>query len=106
MPLTAVLVSVASFASALFGGFLALRAMGQVGMIIAIGAGIRIGAAFFDLIPEAVELVGGSLDQVMLATTFGFVVVLRDREADGGPRRPRGGRPSWTTARRRTATSA
>lgn len=74
MPLTALLVSAASFGSALFGGFLALRAMGQVGMIIAIGAGIRIGAAFFDLIPEAVELVGGALDQVMLATAFGFVI--------------------------------
>ena len=36
------------------GGVVALRAVSRVGIIIAIGAGIRIGAAFFDLIPEAV----------------------------------------------------
>jgi ZIP family zinc transporter len=42
-------------------------------MIIAVGAGIRIGAAYFDLIPESAELVGGSLDTVMLATAVGFL---------------------------------
>lgn len=73
MPLTAILVSAAAFLSAFLGGFVALRAVGQVGMIIAVGAGIRIGAAFFDLIPEASQLLGGSLDQVMLATAFGFL---------------------------------
>lgn len=73
MPLTAILVSFAAFASAFLGGFMALRAASQVGMIIAVGAGIRIGAAFFDLIPEAVDLVGGSLDRVMLATALGFL---------------------------------
>ena len=73
MPLTAVLVSAAAFVSAFLGGMVALRAVSQVGMIIAIGAGIRIGAAFFDLIPEASDLLGGSLDQVMLATAFGFL---------------------------------
>ena len=71
--MTAFLVSAAAFASAFLGGFVALRAVGQVGMIIAIGAGIRIGAAFFDLIPEAAQLLGGSLDQVMLATAVGFL---------------------------------
>jgi ZIP family zinc transporter len=73
MALTAVLVSAAAFVSAFIGGLVALRAVAQVGVIIAIGAGIRIGAAFFDLIPEAAELLGGSLDGVMLATAFGFL---------------------------------
>ena len=59
MPLAAFLVSAAAFLSAFLGGVVALRAVSRVGMIIAIGAGIRIGAAFFDLIPEAVDLVGG-----------------------------------------------
>ena len=59
MPVAAFLVSAAAFISAFLGGFLALRAVSHVGMIIAIGAGIRIGAAFFDLIPEAVELLEG-----------------------------------------------
>lgn len=73
MPVTAFLVSAAAFLSAFLGGFVALRAVGQVGMIIAIGAGIRIGAAFFDLIPEASILLDGSLNTVMLATAFGFL---------------------------------
>jgi ZIP family zinc transporter len=73
MALTAILVSAGAFLSALAGGFVALRATRQVGLIIAVGAGIRIGAAFFDLIPEASSLLGGSLDAVMLATAFGFL---------------------------------
>jgi len=73
MPVTAFVVSAAAFLSAFLGGAVALRAAGRVGMIIAIGAGIRIGAAFFDLIPEAAHLLAGGLDQVMLATAFGFL---------------------------------
>ena len=73
MPLTVVLVSAGAFASALLGGFLALRAVGHVGLIIAAGAGIRIGAAYFDLIPEGVEHLGGSLDLAMLFTAVGFL---------------------------------
>lgn len=70
--MTAVLVSLAAFASAMAGGWLAIRAVRYVGMIIAVGAGIRIGAAFFDLIPEAVEHLG-SLDDAMLWTAAGFL---------------------------------
>jgi ZIP family zinc transporter len=73
MALTAILVSIGAFVSAFAGGLVALRAMRQVGMIIAVGAGIRIGAGFFDLIPEAADLLDGSLDAVMLATAVGFL---------------------------------
>ena len=70
---TAIVVAGAAFLSAFLGGILALRAVRLVGIIIALGAGIRIGAAFFDLIPEAVNLVGGTLDVVMVATAVGFL---------------------------------
>jgi ZIP family zinc transporter len=73
MALSGFLVSAAAFLSAFLGGIVALRAVKHVGMIIALGAGIRIGAAFFDLIPEAAELLGGDLDVVMVATAFGFL---------------------------------
>jgi zinc transporter, ZIP family len=73
MPLTAFLVSLTAFASAFFGGFLAMRAVRHVGLIIAAGAGIRIGAAYFDLIPESVEHLGGSLDLAMIFTAVGFL---------------------------------
>ncbi len=72
MPLAALAVSFGAFASALLGGWLALRAVRYVGLIIAVGAGIRIGAAFFDLIPEAVDHMG-SMSAAMLATAVGFL---------------------------------
>jgi ZIP family zinc transporter len=72
MQLTAVLVSAGAFASALAGGLVAVRASRSIGLIIAVGAGIRIGAAFFDLIPEASEHLG-SLDAAMLFTALGFL---------------------------------
>ena len=73
MTLAAVLVSAGAFASALAGGLVAMHAARWIGLVIALGAGIRIGAAFFDLIPEAVEHLGGSLDAAMLAAAFGFL---------------------------------
>src|SRR6476620_7594958 len=73
MEATAILVSVGAFMSALFGGIVAARAAGSVGAIIAVGAGIRIGAAFFDLIPESVAHLGGSLDAAMPFTAVGFL---------------------------------
>ena len=71
MPL-ALVVSFGAFASALVGAWLALRAVRYVGVIIAVGAGIRIGAAFFDLIPESIEHLG-SIDVAMLVTAIGFL---------------------------------
>jgi zinc transporter ZupT len=71
--LTVVLVSAGAFLSALAGGVLALRAAHHIGLIIAVGAGIRIGAAYFDLIPESVEHLGDSLDSAMLFTAVGFL---------------------------------
>lgn len=72
MTLAAVGVALAAFVSALAGGVVALRAVHAVGIIIAIGAGIRIGAAFFDLIPEAIEQTG-DLESAMIATAIGFL---------------------------------
>ncbi len=73
MALTAFLVSASAFISALAGGLIALRSVNHVGLIIAVGAGIRIGAAYFDLIPESVEHLGGSLDLAMVFTALGFL---------------------------------
>jgi ZIP family zinc transporter len=73
MGLTAFAVAFAAFASAFVGGLVAMRAARSVGVIIAIGAGIRIGAAFFDLIPEAIDQLGGSVDGAMIFTAVGFL---------------------------------
>lgn len=68
----ALAVAGAACVSAFLGGWMALRAVRYVGLIIAVGAGIRIGAAFFDLIPEAIEQLG-SLEAAMAWTTAGFL---------------------------------
>ena len=47
MPVVAVLVSAAAFVSAFLGGMLALSAVRQVGMIIALGAGFSKAASRF-----------------------------------------------------------
>ncbi|HLE59677.1 MAG TPA: ZIP family metal transporter [Candidatus Limnocylindria bacterium] len=73
MPWTAIVVSAGAFLSAFAGGLVALRAVRSVGLIIALGAGIRIGAAYFELIPESVDHMGGSLDAVMVFTAVGFL---------------------------------
>jgi ZIP family zinc transporter len=72
MPFAALAVSFGAFASALIGGWLAMRAVRFVGVIIAAGAGIRIGAAFFDLIPESISHLG-SMDRAMVAIAAGFL---------------------------------
>jgi len=68
----ALVVSIAACVSAFLGGWLALRAVRWVGLIIAIGAGVRIGAAFFDLIPESIDQLG-SLQAAMVWTALGFL---------------------------------
>ena len=72
MSVAALVVSLGAFASAFAGGWLAIRAVRYVGIVIAVGAGIRIGAAFFDLIPEAITYLG-SVDEAMLWTAIGFL---------------------------------
>jgi len=69
--LPALVVSLAASFSAFLGGWLAIRAVRYVGLVIAIGAGIRIGAAFVDLIPESINYLG--LEAAMLWTATGFL---------------------------------
>jgi ZIP family zinc transporter len=66
-------MSATAVLSALTGGVMALRLVRQVGYVIAVGAGIRIGAAFFDLLPESVELIGSAASTAMLFAAVGFL---------------------------------
>lgn len=73
MPPLLIALSATAVLSAMTGGVLALRLVRQVGYVIAIGAGIRIGAAFFDLLPESVELMGDRVTLAMAFAALGFV---------------------------------
>ncbi len=66
-------VALTTFLSTMAGGVFALRATKHVGTIIALGAGVRIGAAFFDLAPESAKELGSSFDLAMLFAAVGFL---------------------------------
>jgi ZIP family zinc transporter len=65
-------VVAATFLSTLAGGIVALRSTTQLGLVIALGAGVRIGAAFFDLAPESAREIG-TIDGAMLFAGIGFL---------------------------------
>ncbi len=66
-------VAVTTFASTMVGGLFALRTTRHLGFIIALGAGVRVGAAFFDLAPEAAARFQGSVETAMLFAALGFL---------------------------------
>ena len=66
------LIAVTTFVSTMAGGLVALRTTTHIGVVIALGAGVRIGAAFFDLAPESARLLG-SIDSAMLWAGIGFL---------------------------------
>ncbi len=65
-------VVLATFVSTMTGGIVALRTVRHLGIILALGAGVRIGAAFFDLAPESARELG-SIDEAMLFAGIGFL---------------------------------
>lgn len=72
------LITIATFTSTLFGGLFALRFKDRLHLILGFSAGAVIGVAFFELIPEAIEL-GASLYDVptiTAITALGFIVYM------------------------------
>jgi ZIP family zinc transporter len=74
----AVLLSAATFVMTLLGGLLALKLQDRLHLILGFSAGAVLGVAFFDLIPEAIELVApsGSSGFVLLLVAVGFVLYM------------------------------
>lgn len=73
-----VLITIAVFFSTLIGGLFALRLRDQLHLILGFSAGAIIGVAFFDLLPEALELADGAYEAsaVFALTAVGFAVYL------------------------------
>lgn len=89
----AIAVSIGTFIATLLGGLFGLYQQDRLHLILGFSAGALIGAAFFDLIPEAFELGGTVLGTQLIATAIavGFVAyMLLDRtiapHGDKGPR--------------------
>ncbi len=76
--MTIFLISIAAFAATFLGGLLALRFKDKLHLILGFSAGAVIGVAFFDLIPEAIELSEGfyEVGTVTAIIALGFVVYL------------------------------
>lgn len=76
--MTALLLGCAAFCSTMIGGSLALRLRDKLHLILGFSAGAVIAVAFFDLLPEALELgsKAHALSTVVAFTALGFVLYL------------------------------
>ncbi len=68
-----VLLFLLPIASTLLGGFLAIRLRRFITLLIAVGAGLLLGAAFLDLLPEAIGL--GVQNGLSISTVLGMMLV-------------------------------
>ncbi len=98
--MTALAISVATLFSTLLGGLLALRLQRRLHLVTSFSAGAILGVAFFDLIPEALDLTaqtvaGGSVLSIVAAAFLACMVLDRSfAPADDAspPSRPAGWR--------------
>jgi zinc transporter ZupT len=72
------LIALAMAAATLVGGVLALRMRDNLHLVLGFSAGAVVGVAFFDLLPEALELAGESFDPstILAVTALGFLCYL------------------------------
>lgn len=70
--MTLILISIAAFCATIIGGMLALRLRDRLHLILGFSAGAVIAVAFFDLVPEALELAGESYE---ISTITGFIAL-------------------------------
>ena len=77
-----VLISIAAFFATLVGGLFALRFKDKLHLILGFSAGAVIAVAFFDLIPEALEIGGqfyatGTITALVAAGFFAYLILDR-----------------------------
>ncbi len=70
-----ILISIAAFIFTILGGLFALKFKDKLHLILGFSAGAVIGVAFFDLLPESIELAGGD-EKIITVVAIGFVLYL------------------------------
>ena len=73
-----ILISVLACGFTFLGGLFALKYKDKLHLIFGFTAGAILGVAFFDLIPEAIELAGDSFDpkSILSVVAFGFLLYM------------------------------
>ena len=74
----AILLSLVSMLSTLFGGFVAMRIGDRKHLVLGLAAGVMLGLVAFDLIPEALEQSTGEVfgvPTVLIAAVIGFLSI-------------------------------
>lgn len=73
-----ILLGIAAFVSVFLGGLLAIRLEKRLHLILGFSAGAILGVAFFDLIPESIEIAGASHDIFTItgAMALGFIAYM------------------------------
>lgn len=100
-----ILVALAAFCATFLGGWFALYLKDRLHLILGFSAGAVIGVAFFDLMPEAIELVGqqhtAAFTTSIIALGFALyllldrMVILHRHHEDGSHEHAHGGRGAW-----------
>lgn len=70
------LIAIGAFAVTFLGGLFALQLRDRLHLILGFSAGAVIGVAFFDLLPESLELAGRAPADVLAIAALGFAVYL------------------------------
>jgi ZIP family zinc transporter len=73
MTITLVILAFATFLSTYLGGLFALRFKDKSHLIVGFSAGAVIGLAFFDLLPESLELGGEGVGSII---ALGFLIYM------------------------------
>lgn len=83
-----ILLALAAFVATVLGGLFALRFRDKLHLVLGFAAGAVVGVAFFDLLPEAIELAEGSFDVDVIAALVGVgfaAYLLLDRATNVHP---------------------
>jgi ZIP family zinc transporter len=72
------LIAILAFVTTFFGGLLALKFKDKLHLVLGFSAGALIGVAFFDLLPESIELAGSKygVSTITSIVALGFVVFM------------------------------
>lgn len=100
-----ILIALAAFCATFLGGWFALHLKDRLHLILGFSAGAVIGVAFFDLMPEAIELVGQQHDAAFVTSVIalGFalyllldrMIILHRHHEDGAHEHAHGKRGAW-----------